>query len=87
LVFQDDVSIDVYLTLLVQVSPAARQGAEAYMSAFASRCGRPLRTVELRKAFAVGSGDPTLMAIIRATHAKDASALQRLGSSISCPRG
>lgn len=82
---RDDVPIDTYLALLAQVAPPARDGAEAYMAAFRSRCGRPMRTVELRRAFAEGSGDPTLMAMIRASHEKDTAALQRLGTNISCP--
>jgi hypothetical protein len=82
----DDVPIDTYLALLAQVAPPARDGAEAYMAAFRSRCGRPMRTVELRRAFADGSGNPTLMAMIRASHEKDSAALQRLGTSLSCPR-
>ena len=83
---RDDVPIDTYLALLAQVAPPARDGAEAYMAAFRSRCGRPMRSVELRRAFAEGSGDPTLMAMIRAAHEKDGTALQRLGTHISCPR-
>lgn len=83
---RDDVPIDTYLTLLAQVAPPARDGAEAYMAAFRSRCGRPMRSVELRRAFAEGSGDPTLMAMVRAAHEKDGAALQRLGNQVSCPR-
>lgn len=83
---RDDVPIDTYLALLAQIAPPARDGAEAYMAAFRSRCGRPMRTVELRRAFADGSGDPTLMAMVRASHEKDSAALQRLGTHISCPR-
>lgn len=83
---RDDVPIETYLALLAQVAPPARDGAEAYMAAFRSRCGRPMRSVELRRAFAEGSGDPTLMAMVRAAHQKDGAALQRLGSAISCPR-
>ena len=83
---RDDVPIDTYLALLAEVAPPAREGAEAYMAAFRARCGRALRTVELRRAFAEGNGDPTLMAMIRATHQKNAADLQRLGASISCPR-
>lgn len=83
---RDDVPIDTYLALLAQVAPPARDGAEAYMAAFRARCGRPMRSVELRRAFAEGSGDPTLMAMVRAAHEKDGAALQRLGTGISCPR-
>ena len=65
---EGDLPIESYLSLLTQVAPAARDGAEAYMAAFRKRCGRALQTVELRRAFAEGSGDPTLMAMVRATH-------------------
>jgi len=85
--FRDDVPIEVYLSLLTQVAPSARDGAQAYMGAFKARCGRPLRTLELRRAFAEGDGDPTLMEMIRASHQRDTAALQRLASRISCPRG
>ena len=83
---RDDVPIETYLSLLAQVAPPARDGAEAYMTAFRSRCGRSLKTVELRRAFAEGNGDPTLMHMIRAAQLKDTAALQRLGAGISCPR-
>ena len=83
---RDDVTIETYLSLLSQVAPPARDGAEIYMSAFRSRCGRPLRTVELRRAFAEGSGDPTLMHMIRAAQMKDTAAIQRLRAGIVCPR-
>jgi len=83
--FQDDVPIDTYLALLAQVAPPARDGAEAYMAAFRSRCGRAMRTVELRRAFAQGNGDPVLMGMIRASHERDTATVQRLGATISCP--
>ena len=82
---RDDVPIDTYLALLAQVAPPARDGAEAYMAAFRSRCGRALRTIELRRAFAQGNGDPVLMNMVRASHERDTAALQRLGASIACP--
>lgn len=84
---RDDVPIDTYLALLAQVAPPARDGAEAYMAAFRTRCGRPLRPIELRRAFAEGNGDPTLMGMVRAAHQKDTATLQRLGTTIQCPRG
>ena len=82
---RDDVSMDVYLSLLSQVAPAARDGAESYISAFRTRCGRELKVIELRRAFANGNGDPALMAMIRASHERDSNALQRVGASIVCP--
>ena len=36
---EGDLPIESYLSLLSQVSPAAREGAEAYMAAFRKRCG------------------------------------------------
>lgn len=81
-----DLPIEPYLSLLSQVTPAAREGAEAYILAFRKRCGRALMTVELRRAFAEGSGDPTLLAMVRAVHQKDTAAVQRLGEAIVCPR-
>ena len=86
-VIEGDMPIESYLSLLSQVAPAARDGAEAYMAAFRKRCGRALQTVELRRAFSEGSGNPTLMAMVRATHQKDTAAVQRLGATIACPRG
>lgn len=83
--FRDDVPIEVYLSLLAQVAPPARDGAEAYMAAFKTRCGRAMRTVELRRAFAEGDGNPTLMAMIRASHQRDTAGLQRLAAQVSCP--
>lgn len=84
--FRDDVPIETYLALLAQVAPPARDGAEAYMAAFKARCGRAMKTVELRKAFAQGDGDPTLLAMVRASHERDTATIQRLGSNIACPR-
>jgi hypothetical protein len=86
MVLRDDVSMDVYLAALAQVSPAARDGAEAYMTAFAARCGRPMKAIELRRAVAEGTGNPTLMAMIRASHQRDTAALRQLSGSIACPR-
>lgn len=84
--FRDDVPIDTYLAMLTQVAPAARDGAEAYMVAFNARCGRPIRAIELRRAFAEGAGNPVLMKMLRAAHLKDAAAVEQLGKQIVCPR-
>jgi hypothetical protein len=83
---RDDVPIETYLSLLAQVAVPAREGAQAYMSAFRSRCGRPLSTIELRRAFADGAGDATLMGMIRASQQKDTATIARLGAAIHCPR-
>jgi hypothetical protein len=85
-VIEGDLPVESYLSLLSQVTPAARDGAEAYMAAFRKRCGRVLQTVELRRAFAEGSGDQTLMAMVRAAHQKDFAAVQRLGATLPCPK-
>lgn len=82
----DDMPLDDYLGLLAQISPAAHDGARAYLQAFQQRCGRPVRTAELRQAFADGDGDPVLMGMIRASHLRDASALTQLGQRVACGR-
>jgi hypothetical protein len=64
----DDVPLEDYLALLAQISPAARDGAQAYLRAFAQRCGRPLTALELRQAIAQGSGEPVLMGMVSASH-------------------
>jgi hypothetical protein len=48
----DDMPLADYLGLLAQISPAAHEGAQAYLQAFQQRCGRPVRTAELRRAMA-----------------------------------
>lgn len=83
---QDNVPLDVYLGALAQISPAAREGASAYLDAYRRRCGRPLRTIELRQAVVEGGGDPVLMAMMRAAALRDTTTLQRLPNSISCAR-
>lgn len=66
----EDISLDDYLALLARISPAAREGALAYLQAFQNRCGRAMSTRALRQAVAEGSGDPILMAMV---HANDPS--------------
>ena len=83
----DDMPMPDYLGLLGQISPAAQRGAQAYLLAFERRCGRPLRTAQLRQAMADGDGDPVLMAMIRASHLRDTSALGPLGQRIRCEQG
>lgn len=84
--FRDDIPMDVYLDSLAQISPAAREGADRYLEAYRSRCGRSLTPRELRRAVAGGDGDPVLMGMIRAAYQKDADALRTLATSISCVR-
>ena len=81
-----DVPMDDYLALLQQISPAAHQGAQAYLQAHERRCRRSLSSRELRQAMAEGDGDPLLMAMIRASHLQDGSGLTRLGEQVSCTR-
>jgi hypothetical protein len=79
-----EMPMDDYLGLLAQISPAAHIGARAYLDAHRRRCGRDLTSAELRAAMAVGQGDPTLMAMIRASHLQDPSSLKRLDSQVAC---
>jgi hypothetical protein len=80
----DDMPLGDYLGLLAQISPAAHDGAQAYLQAFQQRCGRPMRTAELRRAMADGDGDPVLVGMIRASHLRDAAAVTQLGKRVSC---
>ncbi len=76
--------IEDYLGLLRQIATAAETGARAYLSAQATRCGHRLSSGELRRAIADGSGDPTLMAMIRAAQVQDRQSLARLTQSMDC---
>lgn len=82
-----EMPIEDYLALLARIAPAAHDGARAYQQAWQQRCGRSLTTAELRVAMAVGDGNPVLMAMIRASHLRDAAALASLASQIDCARG
>lgn len=83
----DDVTLDDYLRMLEVISPAARSGAEAYMAAYSHRCGRALKTIELRRAVAEDSGDPVLLDMIRASYYRDTAQIQRLSANVTCRRG
>ena len=74
-----------YLGLLRQIAPAAEAGAKDYLASFEQRCGRPLTSIELRRAISQGDGDPVLMGLIRASHLRDASAREQLAGQIRCP--
>lgn len=80
----DEMPMADYLGLLAQIAPAAREGAEAYLQAFQQRCGRALRTAELRQAMSAGDGDPVLMGMIRASQLRDAKAVADLGQRLNC---
>ena len=84
---RDDVPLDEYLRMLEVIAPAARGGAEAYMAAFQRKCGRPLKTIELRRAVADQQGDPVLIQMIQATHYRNPDALKQLDAMVSCQRG
>ncbi|MCA1416886.1 hypothetical protein I6F30_38075 [Bradyrhizobium sp. NBAIM20] len=81
-----DVPMADYLALLQQISPAAHQGAQAYLQAHERRCRRSLSSRELRQAMAEGEGAPMLMAIIRASHLQDGPGLTQLAEQVSCNR-
>ncbi|MFM9915674.1 MAG: hypothetical protein ACKVOX_07690 [Rhizobacter sp.] len=83
----DDMPLTDYLGLLAQISPAAQDGAQAYLQAFQLRCRRPMKTSELRRAISGGDGDPVLMGMIRASHLRDATGLAQLGQRVMCDQG
>ena len=76
--------IEDYLGLLRQIAPAAETGARTWLAAHATRCRRRLGSTALRQAISEASGDPTLMAIIRAAQVQDMQALQRLAAGLPC---
>ena len=80
----NDMPLDDYLALLAQISPAARDGAQAYLQTFQQRCGRSLTAAQLRRAVSEGDGDPVLMGMIRASQLQDGAAIQQLGQRIAC---
>jgi hypothetical protein len=81
----DDVPLADYLGLLQQIAPAAEVGAKAYLAAFKQRCGRDMRTAELRRAMTQGEGDPVLMGLIRASHLRDGAARDQWTKKLRCP--
>jgi hypothetical protein len=80
----DDMPLPDYLALLAQIAPPARDGAQAYLQAFQRRCGRPMKTAELRRAMSDGDGDPVLMGMIRASHLGDSNGITQLGQRVVC---
>jgi hypothetical protein len=83
-VTRDDVPMDEYLLVLERIAPAAREAAQAYLRAYQENCGHPMQTVQLRQAVAEGSGEPVLMAMIRAAHYQDQDALRSLRARVPC---
>lgn len=80
----DDMPLADYLALLAQIAPPARDGAQAYLQAFQQRCGRQMKTAELRRAMSEGDGDPVLMGMIRASHLGDSNGIAQLGQRVVC---
>lgn len=84
----DAISLDDYLALLARISPAAREGAMAYLQAFQIRCRRTLSVNALRQAVSEGAGDPILMAMVRASdpsqRASREATLKQLALRIRC---
>lgn len=83
----DDMPLADYLALLAQIAPPARDGAQAYLQAFQQRCGRPMKTAELRRAMSEGDGDPVLMGLIRASHLGNSNGIALLGQRVVCNPG
>lgn len=81
---RDDVPLEDYLRVLERITPAARAAAHAYLNAVQAKCGRPMRALELRRRVAEGTGEPVLMAMIRAAHDQDTDALRRLSVRVPC---
>lgn len=83
---QEEQAMAEYLGLLSQIAPSARDGAEAFRTAYRRSCGREIRTSELRRAVAEGTGDPVLMQMMRASHERNDPELIRLAGLIQCRR-
>ena len=83
----DEMPLDDYLGLLQRIAPAAEAGARAYLAVFQRRCGRPMRTSELRRALSQGDGDPVLLGLIRANHLRDAAGEEQWAQQVRCPGG
>ena len=81
----DEMPLDDYLGLLQRIAPAAEAGARAYLAAFQQRCGRSMRTSELRRALSQGGGDPVLLGLIRASHLRDAAGEAQWAQQVRCP--
>ncbi|MBX7132698.1 MAG: hypothetical protein K1X67_08495 [Fimbriimonadaceae bacterium] len=84
--YSDDVPLEEYLRALGAIAPAARDGAEAYLRAYRANCGREMKSGQLRRAVADGSGDPVLMGMVRAKHYKDEADLRSLSKQVGCGR-
>ena len=80
----DNMPLADYLALLARIAPPARDGAQAYLHAFERRCGRQMKTAELRRAMSEGDGDPVLMGMIRASLLGDSNGIAQLGQRVAC---
>lgn len=83
----DVMSLSDYLGLLRQISPAAETGARDYLAAFLLRCGREMTTAELHRSLAGATGDPVLMAHVRAAQLREPGMRQQLARLLRCPTG
>lgn len=79
-----EMPLEDYLGLLRQIAPAAETGARTWLAAHATRCGWQPGSAALRQAISGDSGDPTLMAMIRAAQVRDKQTLQRLAAALPC---
>jgi hypothetical protein len=79
-----EIPMDDYLGLLARITPAAHDGARAFLDAHRRRCGHDLSSAQLRIAMAAADGDPVLMSMIRASHLRDAAALAALAGQVTC---
>lgn len=85
--YREEVTMDEFMAVLAQMPPAVAQAAQEYRDAYQVRCGRPLRVLELRRAFSDGDGDPTLMGMITATHRRDEARVRQLAGQLTCKGG
>lgn len=77
-------TLEDYLALLERISPSARVGSQAYITAYQRHCHRALTLTELRRAISDGNGDPVLMGMIQASYLKDTAALNRWENQLHC---
>ncbi|HRO59510.1 MAG TPA: hypothetical protein PK177_10165 [Burkholderiaceae bacterium] len=79
--------IESSLAVFAQISPAAREGAEAYLATHQLHCGGPMSAAQLQVAAAQGQGDAWLLAFIRAAQQGDRDRTRQLVLSYRCPLG
>lgn len=82
--FDREVPMEDVLAAISQISPLAREAADHYRDGFLARCGRPITSMELRRAFAAGRGEPVLMTMVTALARQDTLALNTLKGTVPC---